>query len=152
MNDALEHIVKEELDRLNYDLVELRTSGARGRPLVQLRIDRRDAQSVSVDDCTAASRAIEARLDAQQWADGRYGIEVSSPGVERPLRTAADWRRFVGRRASVSSPVLEGREEVEILAVEGDVGAEVALVRRPRGMEQRLPLAEVKDARLAFHW
>ncbi len=152
MNDALERLVSSELDALGYELVELRLGGSRRRPTVQVRIDRRDGAAVTVEDCATVSRAIEARLDAEQCLGERYVLEVSSPGVERPLRTAADWRRFVGRQASVLSPVLHGREEVEILGVEGDAGAEVVVVRDPRGIEQRIALADVKEARLAFHW
>jgi ribosome maturation factor RimP len=79
-------------------------------------------------------------------------LEVSSPGVERPLRTARDWRRFAGRRAKVLSEELGGREEVEILEILGEPGAEEIVVRTPRGDEKRIPLAGVKEARLAFHW
>jgi ribosome maturation factor RimP len=152
VNDALERLVSSELDALGYELVELRLGGSRRRPIVQVRIDRRDGAAVTVEDCATVSRALEARLDAEQCLGERYVLEVSSPGVERPLRTAADWRRFVGRQASVLSPVLRGREEVEILGVEGDAGAEIVVVRDPRGIEQRIALADVKEARLAFHW
>lgn len=152
MNEALEELIATELDALGYDLFELRVGGSRSRPTLQVRIDRRDGGAVTVDDCATASRAIEARLDAEGQMGEHYVLEVSSPGVERPLRTVADWRRFVGHRASVSSPALNGREEVEILGVEGEPGAEVVVVRDPRGMEQRIALAGVKDARLAFHW
>jgi ribosome maturation factor RimP len=152
VNEALEQVVSRELDQLGLDLVELRVGGSRARPTLQLRIDRRDGQQVTVDDCAVASRAIEARLDAGQEVGDRYVLEVSSPGVERPLKKVADWRRFVGRRASVLSPALGGREEVELLGVEGEEGAEVVVVRTARGIEQRVPLAEVKEARLAFHW
>jgi ribosome maturation factor RimP len=152
VNEALEEVVSRELDRLGLDLVELRVGGSRARPTLQLRIDRRDGEQVTVDDCAVASRAIEARLDQGQEVGDRYVLEVSSPGVERPLKKPADWRRFVGRRASVLSPALGGREEVELLGVEGEEGAEVLVVRTARGVEQRVPLAEVKEARLAFHW
>jgi ribosome maturation factor RimP len=152
VNEALGQVVSRELDQLGLDLVELRVGGSRARPTLQLRIDRRDGQQVTVDDCAVASRAIEARLDAGQEVGDRYVLEVSSPGVERPLKKVADWRRFVGRRASVLSPALGGREEVELLGVEGEEGAEVVVVRTARGIEQRVPLAEVKEARLAFHW
>ena len=152
MNEALEKLVASEVDKLGYDLVELRVGGSRVRPTVDVRIDRRDGEAVTVDDCVTASRAIEARLDEGHEAGERYRLEVSSPGVERPLRTAADWRRFAGRRASVLSPALNGREEVEIVGVDGSVGAEVAVVRDSRGNEQRIALSEVKEARLAFHW
>lgn len=141
-----------ELDALQLDLVEFRRGGSRSRPVLDVRIDRRDGAAVTVDDCARASRAIEAQLDAGDVLGERYVLEVSSPGVERPLRTPADWRRFVGRSAVVLAPALGGRVEVEILAVDGEPGAEVAVLRDGRGAEHRVPLLDVKEARLAFHW
>ena len=79
-------------------------------------------------------------------------LEVSSPGVERPLRSAADWRRFTGRRANVLSDALGGRVEVEIVGVEDDANGAAAVVRTARGEQKRVALADVKDARLAFTW
>ena len=152
MNQALEEVVVSELETLGFDLVELRRGGTRSRPVFDVRIDRRDGEKVSVDDCARASRAIEARLDADETVADRYVLEVSSPGAERPLKTARDWQRFVGRRANVNSPQLNGRHEVEIVAVEGASGDEVALVRDAKGVEHRVALSAVTDARLAFHW
>jgi hypothetical protein len=54
--------------------------------------------------------------------------------------------------AKVLSPRLGGRVEIEIVGIEGEPGAEAAVVRDERGIEHRVPLAEVKEARLAFHW
>ena len=82
----------------------------------------------------------------------RYVLEVSSPGVERPLLKPSDWRRFAGKRAKVLSDALGGREEVEIVALEGDAGDEIVIVRDGRGTERRVPLSQVREARLAFHW
>lgn len=141
-----------ELDALGFELFELRRGGSRNRPVLGVRIDRRDLQPVTVDDCTRVSRALEARLEGSELVGDRYVLEVSSPGVERPLRHAADWRRFVGEKASVVSDALGGRAEVEIIGVDGEAGAEVGVVRTQRGDALRIPLAEVKEARLAFHW
>lgn len=152
MNQELERVVSEELDRLGYDLVELRGGGSRARPTLQLRIDRRDGEAVTVSDCALVSRAVETRLEAEKRVGPEYALEVSSPGIERPLHRVADWRRFVGQRASVLSPMLQGRAEVEILGVEGSDGAERIVVRTAQGTEQRIALADVKDARLAFTW
>ena len=153
MADEIQVIVTQELDALGFDLVEFRRGGSRARPVLDVRIDRRDEQPLTVDDCARASRAIEARLDDSGAAGERYVLEVSSPGVERPLRTPAEWRRFVGKSAVVTAPPLAGgKAEVEILAVEGEPGAEVAVVRDGRGAEHRLALADVAQARLAFHW
>lgn len=149
----IEPIVARELDVLGYDLVEVRRGGSRGRPVLEVRIDRRDGEKVSIDDCARASRALEARLEADALVNERYVLEVSSPGADRPLKTAADWRRFVGRQVIITSTLLAGgKEEVELLALEGDDDAAVALVRDRKGAEKSVPLAAVTQARLAFHW
>ena len=152
MSDGLEHLVTTTLDEIDLDLVEVRRGGSRSRPTIDVRVERRDGMAVTVDDCARASRALEARLDADGSVGERYVLEVSSPGVERPLRKAADWRRFAGQRAKVLSDALGGREEVEIVALDGEPGAEVVVVRDSRGAERRVPLAQVREARLAFHW
>ena len=149
MNEELERVVSQELDALEFDLVELRRGGTKSRPLVEARIDRRDGQKVTVDDCARASRAIEARLDAGDLVSERYVLQVSSPG-ERPLKTAAEWRRFVGRWANVLSPVHGGRFEARIVAVEGAEGQEAVELELESGQCRRVPLHEVKEARLAF--
>jgi ribosome maturation factor RimP len=117
-----------------------------------VRIDRRDGEKVTVDDCARASRAIEARLDSGGLVSERYVLQVSSPG-ERPLRTPAEWRRFVGRWASVLAPEFGGRIEGEILSLDEEDGAGAVVTLRPeRGEAKRIPLVAVKEARLAFRF
>jgi ribosome maturation factor RimP len=150
VKDALEAVVVSELDAVGFDLVDLRRGGTKTRPLIEVRIDRRDGSDVSVDDCARASRALEARLDGSDLVPVQYVLQVSSPG-ERPLRSSADWRRFVGRWANVLTPEHGGRIEGKILGIEGEVGSEVAVLEPKPGHERRIPLADVKEARLAFH-
>jgi ribosome maturation factor RimP len=152
MNQALQDVVVAELDSLGFDLVELRRSGTRTRPVFDVRIDRRDGEKVTVDDCARASRAIEARLDAGEVFAGKYVLEVSLPGVERPLNSAADWRRFTGRRARLTSAAVGGMIEGEIAGLEDDAGRDVAIVRDDKGVSHRAPLDEIREARLVFHW
>lgn len=151
MNEELEHVVTQELDGVGYDLVELRKGGARSRPVLEVRIDRRDGEKVTVDDCARASRALEARLDAGDLVAERYVLQVSSPG-ERPLRTPAEWRRFVGRWANVLAPDFGGRLEGEILSVDDGVDETSVTLRPERGEAIRIPLAAVREARLAFRF
>ena len=153
MREVVEPIVAQELDTLGFDLVELRRGGSKSRPVLELRIDRRDGTKVTIEDCARVSRAVEARLEAGALVSEQYVLEVSSPGADRPLRSPADWRRFVGRRATVTSGVLAGgKQEIEILALEGEEGAEVAVVRDPKGRDYQVPLSAITQARLAFHW
>jgi ribosome maturation factor RimP len=157
MSGTLEDLVASEIKPLGLELFELKLGGSRGRPVLDVRVEREDGEKVSVDTCAAASRAIETKLDSQDFGGRRYVLEVSSPGIERSLRNAKDWKRFVGRAAVVTTNVAgdpAGRrtDEVEIAGVEGDAGHEVVTVRNERGEERRFPLAAVEKARLAFHW
>ena len=149
VKDALEDVVVAELDAVGFDLVEMRRGGTKSRPLIEVRIDRRDGSPVSIDDCASASRVIEARLDGSALVSPEYVLQVSSPG-ERPLRTATEWQRFVGQWANVLSPANGGRFEGKILAVEGPPGEEVAVIDVRAGAPRRIPLADVKEARLTF--
>lgn len=153
MGETLEAVVMQELDSLGFDLVELRRGGSRNRPVLEVRIDRRDLQQVSIDDCAKASRALESRLESAAVVGETYVLEVSSPGVDRPLRHVADWIRFVGQRATVTSSLLAGgKQEVEIVGVSGEDGAEVVRVRDSKGREVDVPLGGITQARLAFNW
>jgi len=157
MNETLESLVASAIKPLGLELFEFKIGGSKGRPVLDVRVEREDGEKVTVDDCAAASRVIEAKLDAEDFGGKRYVLEVSSPGLERPLRSAKDWKKFVGRSAVVTTNVVgdpAGRrtDEVEIAGVEGDAGQEVVIVHSGRGDERRFPLAAVEKARLAFHW
>jgi ribosome maturation factor RimP len=152
MNEALEAFARKEVEWLGYDLVELRRGGTARRPLLDIRVDRRDGARITIDECAQISRALEPRLDASGLVGENYVLEVSSPGLERPLRNADDWRRFAGRTAKVLAPSLGGRIEVEVVGVDDSSGEPVVVMREPRGTEHRVPLKEVREARLVFRW
>ncbi len=147
----------ERLRALGYELVESRVGGSARRPHFVVRIDRLTADpeaagGVTVDDCARVSRALEAWLDqAEAGGGGRYILEVSSPGVDRPLKTAADWRRFQGKPVDVLVPSLGGRFRVTAHAVREEPEPEVDL-EFPKGLRRVLRLADIKEARLAFEW
>lgn len=161
---------------LGFEVVECRVGGAQRRPLIQLRIDRPDAapgHGITVDECAAVSRALEPWLDELSGGaatggeaaagvgsgggggggGGRYVLEVSSPGLERPLRRADEWRRFLGQEAEVLVPSLNGRFRVRALRVVEDApdGPAVEL-EFAKGVRRTLRLSEIKEARLAFEW
>lgn len=157
MKQTLEEVVNSELKALHLELFEMHVKGSKGRPVIDLRVEREGGEEVRVEDCARASRAIERRLDEDGYEGGNYVLEVSSPGVERPLRHAADWKRYVGRPAVVTAnvpgdPAGRRTDEIVIEGIEGEAGNEVVIVRNERGDERRFPLAAVEKARLAFHW
>jgi ribosome maturation factor RimP len=150
VKDELEGVVAQGLDSVGYDLVELRKGGTKSRMSIEVRIDTRDGSAVTVDDCAKASRAVEQLLEAGRLVPENYELQVSSPG-ERAVRTPGEWRRFVGQWANILSPDFGGRFEARIVSVEGGDDDLVIVVEEKKGKEKRLPLAAVKEARLAFH-
>lgn len=151
LTDTLVEAFRVRLEALGLDLADLRVGGTPNRPLVQVRIDWLPAEPprrVAVEDCAAASRALEAWLDAGGVFGPRYVLEVSSPGMDRPVRWHRHWVRFVGRDVDVRLPGV-GRVRATIVAVPD----EATVVLAPAGAAPRtVPLAELKDARLAVDW
>lgn len=133
-------------------MVDLRRTGTLQRPILQVRVDRPDSrpgQGVTADDCAVISRSLEAFLENRAMVGPRYVLEVSSPGLERPLRSPEHWRRFVGRQARVRAEPFSGKSRVEIVAVPDD---EHVLLRREDGSELTIPLSEIREAVLVVDW
>ena len=149
---ALLQLIREHVEALGFDLADLRRTGTLERPILQLRVDRPDSSpghGVTADDCAAVSRSLERFLESKGLVGPRYVLEVSSPGIERPLRRPEHWRRFVGQRARVRAAGLPGHPTVEIVAVPDD---DHVVVRLPDGVERPVALADVRDAKLAHEW
>src|SRR5712691_4154654 len=141
--DALIAPIRDHIAELGFELVDLRRTGTLQRPILQVRVDRPDSrpgQGVTADDCAGISRSLERFLESRAMVGPRYVLEVSSPGVERPLRWPEHWRRFVGRRARVRVEPLGGRREVVIVAVPDD---DHVTLRGEDGVEVTVPLAKV---------
>ena len=150
---AVEQVVETAVTQAGFELFSLTGGGTRNRPLLEVRIDRPDGAKVTIDDCAGVSRAIEAVLDGSGLVAETYRLEVSSPGMDRPLRHAADWRRFAGRRVAVTSGALAGsRVEGTLLGMDEDADVETGVVRDDQGAEHRVALADVKTARLVVTW
>ncbi len=161
MADSLEQVVEERVESLGYEFVELERGGSRSRPLLRVRIDRPDSgpepgQGLSLEDCTRVSRALEDVLDGRPDLGERYVLEVSSPGLERPLIKRRDFERFAGREVS-----LRGREplagdsrriEGELLGVSESEGRETVRVRLASGEEVAIPRERITRAQLVYRW
>ena len=152
--------LERRVEDLGYELVEIRWGGSGRRPMLKLRIDRPDSvpgEGVTVDDCAEVSRALEAWLDDHGELSDRYVLEVSSPGVDRPLVRARDFERFRGEHVAVKGKdVLLGkatRLEGELLGLaDADTDSEAVMLRLPDGEEVSIPRGEIRKAHLVFTW
>lgn len=149
------------LGRMGFDLVEAVWVGSAGKPILRVRMDLPDSVpgegGVSVDQCADVSRSLEPWLDAHPEIPERYVLEVSSPGVERPLTKLRDWRRFAGQEVLIKGKNLpEGvgnRVEGQLLGVEmGEEEQAYAALLLPSGERILVPLDGIQKAHLIYRW
>lgn len=95
--DIIEPLLKNE----GYELVEVELAGAGKTTVLRLFIDKEGG--VTLDDCATVSQAVSAMLDVEDPIESAYELEVSSPGVDRPLRRPEDYTRFAGQKAKVKT-------------------------------------------------
>ena len=146
MKDKLFGLLEPVVAGLGYELVELEFSSAGRQSVVRVYIDRTDGGGVGLEDCERASRAIGAVLDAEDPIGHEYRLEVSSPGFDRPLRTAAHFERFAGSEARIElSAPIEGRRRFRgRLGPVTDGLVSIEVDRK----EWKLPLSGISKARL----
>lgn len=149
--------IEATVDALGYELVSVDWGGSKRRPLLRIRVDRPDAtlkDGVTVDDCAKVSRALEEHLEAREAVPERYVLEVSSPGVDRPLVRPRDWQRFAGSRVVAKGKEVlaadQRRIEGELLGTTDDGTG--ARIRLKGGEEVLIPLERVTSAHIVYEW
>ena len=140
-------IIEPSLEAMGYRLVRIAFLGAR-RATLQIMAERLDDMPMTVDDCTEISRSVSALLDVADPIAGAYMLEVSSPGLDRPLTRPEDFDRFAGFEAKIElDQPLDGRKRFRgrllgradnYVRIVGDAG------------EVSLPLADIAKAKLVI--
>lgn len=145
LRDTLVELLRPVVEGLGYELWELEYSASRGHGLLRIYVD--SGEGITLDDCERVSRAVSELLDADDPIKGHYTLEVSSPGLERPLRLAEHFAGFIGEDVFVelSQPVANRRRFKGRLTSAGPQSIEVEV----DGTRHELPIALVRKAHLA---
>ena len=138
-----EPLIRPVIEGEGLDLVDVSFTGEGGRRILRVTVDREGG--VDLDTISRVSEKVSRRLDLEGFEPGPYALEVTTPGIERPLRSREDFRRAVGERVRVKTAA--GVVEGELRAAEDD---EIAIASGDD--ERRLPLAEVSAARTVVDW
>jgi ribosome maturation factor RimP len=145
--NQIARIIEPSLDGMGYRLVRIMLTGLR-RPTLQVMAERRDDRPMTVDDCADISRSVSALLDVADPIVGAYMLEISSPGLDRPLVRPEDYDRFAGFEARIElSQPQDGRKRFKGRLLGRD-GEWVRLVADAG--EVCLPLAAIARARLVL--
>jgi ribosome maturation factor RimP len=144
-------IVEPVLASLGYRLVRVRISGAAGCT-VQIMAERPDG-SMAIEDCEAASRALSPVLDVADPIEGTYRLEISSPGIDRPLVRRSDFDRYAGHVAHIETTVpIDGRRRFrgQLLGTEGGNVRIRVSDATPDGTDALLPMDDMMEAKLVL--
>ncbi len=148
----LVELISPSAEGMGYEIVRLRLMGAGGRDApvtLQIMAEKPDG-TMEIDDCAELSQAVSAIMDVEDPIDKEYSLEVSSPGIDRPLTRAKDFAEYAGHRAKIemSFPMEGGRRNFrgDIRGLEGDA---VSLTLDD-GPPVALPLRDIADAKLVI--
>jgi ribosome maturation factor RimP len=139
--------IEPEVKSLGYDLVRVAMIGGASDPTLQVMAERPDTRQLDLADCETISRRLSEWLDANDPIDGSYRLEVSSPGIDRPLTRPKDYADWAGydARISVAEP-REGRKQFSG-TLEGFDGENVKLTDKS-GQPHILPFRDISSAKL----
>lgn len=149
MRDALMRLLEPPIEALGFGVVDIEFAREGRGGVLRIFIEAQPQDSgrgITVDDCADVSQAVSQVLETQDPIKGHYTLEVSSPGIDRILRTRAHFERFVGERifAELKLPIDGRRRYVgELKSVAGD-----AIVVEVDGKAHSLPLERIQKARL----
>lgn len=146
LTDRISAMIEPSLLAMGFLLVRVRFGGAK-RPVLQIMAERPDG-TMTVEDCADVSRAVSAILDVEDPISSEYVLEVSSPGIDRPLMKLDDYRRFSGYEAKIETAMpVEGRKRYRGRL--GGIDGEDVLVTVD-GQDYRLPFPLIAEGRLVL--
>ncbi|MFL6778188.1 MAG: ribosome maturation protein RimP [Sphingomicrobium sp.] len=148
---AIAQLIEPAVKELGFDLVRVAMIGGTSDPTLQVMAERRDTRQLSIDDCADLSRAISDIIDpleesGRELIAGAYRLEVSSPGIDRPLTRRADFADWAGHEARIryAEPV-DGAKQVSGI-IEG-ISGDTIRVATPKG-ERSVDFANIASAKL----
>lgn len=141
-------IIAPSLEGMGYRVVRVKHFTRPRGSTLQIMAERHDEAAMTVDDCEAISRQVSALLDVADPIRGAYDLEVSSPGIDRPLMRAEDYTRYTGFEAKIETAYpLEGRKRFRGMLLEVDGDAVAIQVDNAR---YRIPFEAVEEAKLVL--
>ncbi len=152
--DALNAIIAPEAEAMGLALVRVAFFGGDSDPTLQVMAERPDTRQLTIDDCADLSRRISDKLDALEEAgrdpiDQAYRLEVSSPGIDRPLTRRADFADWAGHEAKIAlKEKRDGRQRFngELIGIDGDT----LTISDKEGVEHKLPFDAIETAKLVL--
>jgi ribosome maturation factor RimP len=144
---GLARIIEPEVKNLGYDLVRVCMIGGSSDPTLQIMAERADTRQLDIADCERISRRLSEVLDLCDPIDGSYRLEVSSPGIDRPLTRLKDYNDWAGHEARLTLAQPRGDRKHFSGTLQGCEG-EIVKLQGKDGQDYSLPFAEIASGKL----
>ena len=145
--EQIEALISPSLTSMGFALVQVKMMDSRSGQVLQIMAERPDG-SMSLDDCAVISRQVSAVLDVEDTIQTAYRLEVSSPGIDRPLVKLADYVTYAGHAAKIETTMpIDGRKRFSgtLKAVEGEF-----VILTVDNKDHRLPFIDIQSAKLVL--
>ena len=145
---AVTKLIEPEVKALGFDLVRVAMIGGKSEPTLQVMAERPDTRQLTIDDCTDISHKLSDLLDEQDPIEGGYRLEVSSPGIDRPLTRLSDFADWAGHEARIKfiAPVDAARQVTgDIVGIDGEIIA----IDTPKGRRE-VAFGNIQSAKLTL--
>lgn len=144
-------IVQQHLASLGYELVRVKLMGGAKYKTLQIMIDRLDGEMLTIEDCEIASRQVSVLLDVEDPMDARYSLEMSSPGLNRPLTREKDLLESIGQRVKLSTKLpVEGQKNFsgKLLSFANSI----VVIQQDDSVLKEIQVANINEANLQFQF
>ena len=148
----IQNLITAPMEEMGYELVRLSFNSS-DRPVLQIMADRTDDEMINVDDCAEISRMVSVLMDVEDPITGRYDLEVSSPGIDRPLTRAKDFEKYAGFDVKLTlkpSVRLEGFENRKRFSGLLNGLKEENVLLETEGYEFEIPFQALEKAKLVL--
>jgi ribosome maturation factor RimP len=146
---GLERLIEPEIKSLGYDLVRVMMIGGASDPTLQVMAERPDTRQLDIGDCERISHRLSEILDLADPIEGSYRLEVSSPGIDRPLTRLKDFSDWAGHEARITLSHPRGERKQFTGTLQGLHGETVKLQTKD-GEQHEFPFAEIASAKLVL--
>ncbi|MCJ8191676.1 ribosome maturation protein RimP [Sphingomicrobium aestuariivivum] len=147
--DQIANIIEPVVKAMGFELVRVKMMGGEEEPTLQVMAERPDTRQLTIDDCAAISRALDEPLEEADPIEHAYRLEVSSPGIDRPLTRLKDYSDWSGHLARITlEEKLAGQKKFK--GVIDGVDGETIMLTDDHEKEHRIPYPMIEDAKLLF--
>ncbi|HVL30588.1 MAG TPA: ribosome maturation protein RimP [Sphingomicrobium sp.] len=143
---AVTKLIEPEVKALGFALVRVAMVGGTSDPTLQVMAERPDTRQLDLDDCQAISRRISDLLDERDPVEGSYRLEVSSPGIDRPLTRLKDYADWAGHEARLKLAVARDGAKQLSGVIEG-IDGNIVTIATPKGVRE-VPFESIASAKL----